>query len=198
MSTQSDKLIVSQFLAKHRQKELRRRKEIPLTIGSGSLSTGSIFDCNRKSFERALKDLDQRLYVGWNPYKNEGRGIWEVWYRPSKKTAQIEAECKDYVISVLEYRPSDMEHWVKDLDFLSYDFIRQLREMDMWENKQFAEQLDQKLVDHEKKLDKDLNDSIKYTVKHNKKEFGQLKELAEHGYNPLWFFSDKKQGSGNI
>lgn len=145
-----------------------------------------------------LSDIDDRLYVGWNPFKKDGQGIWEVWYRPSKKTATLEAECKYYSISVLEYKPNDFEHWVADLEFLSYDFLNRLREMDMWENKNFIQKMDDRLEEDQEKLNKAEEESIKYAVKHNKKLFSQLKGLAQDGYNPFWFFSDKRQGDGQV
>jgi hypothetical protein len=65
--------------------------------------------------------------------------------------------------------------------------------MDMWSNKQFISQMDDKLEDDQDKLNKAENDSIKYAVKHYKQEFRQLKGLAQDGYNPFWFFSDNKE-----
>jgi hypothetical protein len=193
MQNRKDQLVKQQFLNKVRQTETRRKHPVKIHIGEGSLCKGSVMDCSHKTFSEALHFYDKRLYYGWNPYKREGRGVWEVWYEPSYLTAVQDNNLEGYPFFQLVRIANDFEHHVKDLEFLNLDFIRQLGEMDMWKNKSFAKDLDEKIDTHEKKLEKELSESIKYTVKHNKKEFGQLKELAEHGYNPFWFFGDDKK-----
>lgn len=172
---------------------------------------GSIFDCNRSSFERVLRDYSSDLYVGWNPLKNNGLGCWEIWHRPSRKTAveiigasgfnepRIEqGKILQDNLHVLEYRPNDFEHHVYDLPFLTYSFVNRLREMDMWETKQFAKKADEKLDDDQDKLDKVEEDNIKYVAKHNKDLFKKMHEAVKGGINPFWFFSDKRQGNGQV
>lgn len=159
----------------------RRNNEPKLAMGRGHVVKGHILDCNRKMFERALTAYWDRLFVGWNPYKKDGWGCWEVWQKPIKSK-----------------KLSNFEHWVADLDFLSLDFIGRLREMDAWANKDLVKSMDDKYDDIVAKAEKDEDESIKYAVRHNKKEFAKLKELAGEGYNPLWFFSDKGQGRGSV
>lgn len=170
-----------------------------LEIGpTGNLIQGNIFDCNKKSFVRALKAYDNQLYLVWNPKKREGLGVWEVWRNPTKKTLVNQGVYEGNTLFTLEYKPNSFEHHVQDLEYLSYNFITRLHEMDMWNNKQFLDQMDQRLEDDQDKLNKSEEESIKYAVKHNKKLFKELAQLTKEGYNPLWFFSDKKQGDGDV
>jgi hypothetical protein len=90
-----------------------------------------------------------------------------------------------------EYESSDFEHWVADLDFLSYDFIKRLREMDGWENKQLIAQHDEKYEQHFIDLEKQEDDNIKYIVKNNKQVFRDLLDYTQSGFNPLDFFNKK-------
>lgn len=166
------------------QKAFRTKKEPKLPLGDGHIITGSIFDCNRSYFERLLKAYWDRLFLGWNPYKKDGRGCWEVWQEPIRKGDL-----------------DDMEHWVADLDYLTPAFIDELRRMDSWEHKKntgysMAKTMDDAYEEYEAEIQRKEDESIKYAVRHNKRLFGQLKGLAQDGYNPLWFFSDKKQGNG--
>lgn len=198
MMTATDRLVLKQAIERHKAKEVRTNREIPLPQGPGWITVGSIMDCNRKNFERLLKDYSESLYVGWNPLKREGKGCWEVWHRPSKKTAVYEGEFEGIQMYSLEYKVSDFEHHVYDLDFLHYSFIEKLRRMDMWANKQFIQQMDDRLEEDQDKLDKVEEDSIKYAAKHYKAEFKKMHEAVQGGINPFWFFSDKKQGNGSV
>jgi len=90
-----------------------------------------------------------------------------------------------------EYESSDFERWVADLDFLSYDFIKRLREMDGWENKQLIAQHDEKYEQHFIDLEKQEDDNIKYIVKNNKQVFRDLLDYTQSGFNPLDFFNKK-------
>lgn len=168
------------------EKAVRTKKTLILHTGIGHIVTGSIHDCNRAYFERLLKQYWDRLFLGWNPYKKEGKGCWEVWQEPINKGEL-----------------HDMEHWVADLEYLTPKFIDELRRMDSWEHKKqtglsLVDTMDRKFDDYEDVIQKKEDESIKYAIKHNKKLFRQLKDLAQEGYNPFWFFSDKKQGSGQI
>lgn len=197
-SAQADKLVLDQAILRHKQRELRQKREIPIPRGIGWTSKGSVLDCNRQYFDFLLKQYFSSLYVGWNPMKNEGKGCWEVWQRPSKKVLVLQGETDFGPLYTLEYQVSDFEHWVQDLPYLTPTFINRLREMDMWENKQFLDQMDNRMDEDQDKLDREEEDSIKYAVRHNKSLFRKLKGLAEDGYNPLWFFSDKRQGNGKV
>lgn len=198
MRTATDNLILKQAIERHKAKEIRTKREIPIPHGPGWATVGSVMDCDRKNFERLLKDYSESLYVGWNPMKRDGRGCWEVWHRPSKKTARVAYDSSDFAIITTEYVVSDFEHHVYDLDFLHYSFIEKLRRMDMWANRQFIQQMDERLKEDQDKLDRAEEESIKYASKHYKAEFKKMHEAVQAGINPFWFFSDKKQGSGDV
>lgn len=186
-----DRKVKEQAIKREYDRAARQKREPKFIQGYGHLVVGSIFDCNRNSFERALRAYWDKLYVGWNPYKKEGRGCWEVWQKPSKQVAKIAYEGEDFHILMLEEEPSDYEHWVADLDYLSYDFIQKLREMDSWENKQLVANHDDAYEAYFDKLEQEEEDNIKYVVRHNKQAFRDLLEYTKSGFNPLDFFRRK-------
>jgi len=188
---QADKLVKQQAIKREYDRAARQKREPHFPQGEGHSIVGSIYDCNRAGFERALKSYWSRLYVGWNPFKKDGRGCWEVWQTPSRKTAKIAYKDDNMTIITSEYESSDFEHWVADLDFLSYDFIKRLREMDGWENKQLIAQHDEKYEQHFIDLEKQEDDNIKYIVKNNKQVFRDLLDYTQSGFNPLDFFNKK-------
>lgn len=193
-----DRKVRDQAIRRHREKEFRQKRQIPVPNGPGWTSVGSIFDCSRVEFEKKLKSYFSDLYVGWNPLKRDGLGCWEIWQKPSKLTAVKQGNFGDGILYLLELCPNDFEHHVYDLPYLTYAFIDKLREMDMWENKQFLEQMDENDDIEYERQEKKEADAIKYAVRHNKSLFKKLKELAQDGYNPFWFFSDKRQGNGQV
>ncbi len=191
MRNKVDTLVREMAIKRELELAERRKRAINLPQGPGNTVTGSIYDCSRTGFESALRAYWDRLFVGWNPYKNAGKGCWEVWQRPSTKTPVLRYEKADTKIFTLEYVFSDYIHWVADLEYLSYDFIRKLRSMDAWENKNLTQQHDDQYEAHFAKLDKDEDENIKYVVKNNKKVFRDLLDYVQSGYNPLDFFSKK-------
>lgn len=189
----SDKLILDQAILRHKEREDRQKREITLPHGPGWVTVGSVHDCNRDHFEKLLRAYWDRLYVGWNPMKNGGRGCWEVWQRPSLKTPILayHDEVTGLKIWKTEYRPNDFEHWVADLDYLNYSFIEKLKKMDSWENKQLISQADDEYEAYQVKLEKDEEDNIRQVVKENKKHFRDLLDYVQSGYEPTQFFRKK-------
>lgn len=188
-----DKIIKDQAVLREHELAFRRKREPKFPQKEGNLIVGSIFDCNRKSFSRALKTYDERLYVGWNPLKREGRGCWEVWHRPKLKTPVLRYHDEDSGMKIYttEYLPNDFENWVADIEFLSYSFLSRIREMDAWSNKQLISEHDYQLDEHGRKLRQEEEDSIKQAVKNNKQAFRDLLDYTQSGYNPLDFFTKK-------
>lgn len=188
-----DKIILNQAILRHKEQEIRQKREVPIPHGSGSIVTGTIFDCNRHYFERLLKAYWSQLYVGWNPFKKQGQGCWEVWQRPIRKTAILRYDdvASETRIFTLEYRPNDFEHWVADLDFLDVKFIDKLRKMDSWTNKSLVADHDDEFDKyHEQQEQKEL-DNLKYVIKHNKQAFRDLLDYTQEGFDPLQFFNKK-------
>lgn len=188
-----DQVIKTQAIQREYEQAERRKREPSFSKGDGNTIVGSIFDCNRAHFERLLKGYWDKLYVGWNPFKNEGRGCWEVWQQPTKKTPVLKYydESEGTKIYTLEYQPNDFEHWVADLPFLTYKFIEKLRSMDAWENKQQVSDHDHAIERHHQKLEEEETDNIKQIVQNNHQAFRDLLDYTQSGYNPLQFFSRK-------
>lgn len=187
----ADRLVLDQAIKRNKEKEYRTKREWSLPKGPGSTRIGSVFDCNRKSFERLLKDYSDRLYVGWNPFKNGGKGCWEVWHRPSQKTAVLAYydETTGFKLYTADYQPSDFEHWVADLDYLYYGFIEKLHKMDAWENKQLISGHDDEFEKERERREKQEDEHLKYVVRHNKSVFRDLLDYTQSGINPLDFFT---------
>lgn len=191
--TKADQLVKKQAIQREYEQAARRKREPKFPHGPGHASTGSIYDCNRKSFEKALRSYWDKLYVGWNPYKKDGQGCWEIWQQPSKKSRVLQYHNEETGVKIytLEFKPNDFEHWVADLDYLSYDFIGKLRSMDAWENKHLIAQHDDEYEAHREKLERDEDDNIRQVVKENKRAFRDLLEYTQAGFNPLDFFTKK-------
>lgn len=190
--THRDQLIKLQAIQRNREIEFRRKAYHDVPKGLGNTVVGSIHDCNRKGFEKMLRAYWDRLYVGWNPYKREGVGCWEVWARPSKKTPTLAyKDSSGLKIYTTEYRPNDFEHWVADLDYLSYGFIEKLRKMDAWENKHQASDHEYEYERAYQAAEDKEDDEIEYIVKHNRKAFRDLLDYTKQGYQPLQFFTKK-------
>jgi hypothetical protein len=189
----ADKIVKNQAILREYERADRQKREAKFPQKDGNIVVGTMYDCNRKHFERALKAYSERLYVGWNPFKKDGQGCWEVWFRPSRKTPVLRYydELTGVKIYTAEYVPNDFEHWVADCDYLSYDFIGKLREMDSWENKQLISGHDDALQAHEDKLERQEDDNIKQIVKENKKAFRDLLDYTQSGFDPVQFFYRK-------
>ncbi len=169
----SDYIVRKQAIKRELEMADRRKREPSFPNGLGNTVTGTIYDCNRASFERALKAYWDKLYVGWNPFKKDGYGCWEVWQQPTQKTPVLRYLDKktDTKIYTLEFVLSDYLHWVADLDYLDMAFIGKLRSMDAWEDKQLTAKHDDAYIQHEIDLEKQEDENIKYVVKHNKQVF---------------------------
>lgn len=189
--SESDRLVTKQAILRHKQTEYRRKQEIRVPNGPGWSVVGSIHDCSRKKFTEMLTKYSNRLYVGWNPIKNNGIGCWEVWHKPSTKTAVYAGEFNGGKLYATEYKPNDFEHWVADLPYLYYRFIEKLKKMDAWENKDLISCHDDKYDQHQKNIEKSEDDDIRHIVRSNKKAFRDLLDYTQSGFNPLDFFSKK-------
>lgn len=180
----NDKIVRDHHVKQALLKAIRTQRECTLPHGLGNIRVGSLFDCNRQDFEKLLTSYWDRLFVGWNPFKAEGRGCWQVWQRPIAK-AEL----------------NDMEHWVADIPYLTPKFITRLKEMDSWEHRaktglSLVESADRKNDEWTELAEKKEDELIHNAVKDHKSQFNKLKGLAQDGYNPFWFLSDKAQGKG--
>lgn len=186
----ADRLVKNQAIQREYEQAVRRKREPKFLQQEGNSIIGSIHDCSRRGFEKTLKNYWDKLYVGWNPYKKEGSGCWEVWQQPTKKSKVLQYFNEDTGLKIytLEFKPSDYEHWVADLEYLSYGFIDKLRSMDAWENKSLLADHDDAYEKHFEKLEKEEDDNIRQVVKENKKAFRDLLDYVQAGYNPLDFY----------
>lgn len=154
---------------------------------TGSVVKGSIWDCSMKAFQRAIKAYDSKLYVKWNPKKNNGYGMWELWREPNDKTWVEVGELNGEKILAPIFITKSLVHHVLDMPFLTTNVVSRLREMDAWENKNFAKQLDEQVDAHEEKVRRQRDEERRAYIREERKYLKEFKELVQSGYNPFWF-----------
>lgn len=158
----------------------------------GNIIVGSVLDVNKKHLERALKDYDSQLYVQWNPRKRNGLGIWEIRRRPTKKTAVFKTVWEGNKIYQLEYVEQDLVHHIMDVEYLNYNVLTRLKEMDSWNSKDWIGDMDYEAERaYERETEKNRAER-KYMIKDNLKQLKALREEFLSGNNPLRHFKDWK------
>lgn len=150
---------------------------------TGRLSTGHVLDVAKRPFERALQDFDSQLYVEWNPKKLKGWGCWEIRRMPAYKSIVETAQIGDTTIVRLEYLENDVENHVLDCAFLNYDQLRKIKSMDTWNKNHWINDLEYHEQQNREKQREAARKEFAYTLKQNKRVFGELKELVRSGKN---------------
>lgn len=180
----SDKRVQTNFLNRVRRIEEERKIQFPLV--RKSVSVGSIYDCSRKTFEQALKDKDPDLYVGWNPWGNDGHGHWEIWINPTKKTPVYKGEFEGCKIYALEYVDNGFSHLITTLPFLDLNRIADLQRMDKF----YAQKVDDAYVEELDRKEQARTQQIREYLRDHKSEMRDFKEYVRSGYDPSAFFTD--------
>lgn len=171
--------------------EERYNRPVPVKKGQGLVVKGTVFDVNRKNFERALKDLDPELFVVWNPYRKEGVGCWQIWIKPLTKTPVYQTTHEGNEIHSLEYKYIPVEHHIMDLDTLNYDVIEKLRKMRV--TVQDIENADYEARRKQVKEEEQYLQERKYAVRHTREIWKAFHEYVKSGYNPMWFFDQNRK-----
>jgi len=149
----------------------------------GKVSKGHVLDVSVKAFTEALKELDRRLYVRWNPEKLKGHGCWEIRIRPLKKTALYQGTFEGVDYYELDYLESDIIHHVLDCAFLNYDALRKLKEMDTTNPDHFIHSLE---YDEQDRANKQLEKAMaerKYAIKQHRSILKDFYERVRSGEN---------------
>jgi hypothetical protein len=161
-----------------------------ITVGAvGSVSVGHVLDCNKKTFEKALKAYDPLLYVVWNPKKLKGHGCWQI-RRRSDVLAPVDVAELDptKIILKLDYQEYDWVNVIMDCAFLNYDALRKLKEMDMWQYATTSEKLDEviarKTQDKQEQLMQQRENDLRYMSNYFSKELRAWREAIRGGANP--------------
>lgn len=149
----------------------------------GKLVSGHVLDVSVKGFTRALKDLDKRLYVKWNPEKIKHWGCWEIRIKPTKPVALHLADYQGAKFFSLECIESNNIHHVLDCAFLNYDAIRKLKEMDTDNPKHFIHSLEYDEQARVNEQMKKAREERTYALRQNKKAIHELYERAKSGEN---------------
>lgn len=171
--------------------EERYKRDINPPQGLGNSVKGSVFDCNRKSFERLLKEEDPNLFLVWNPTKNSGFGCWQIWINPLQKSLVHKADYEGNSISSIEYRFIPVEHHIMDLPVLDYSVIEKLKK-----SRVTVEDIMYQDYEARRKLQKEKDsylDDRKHAIKQTKQYWKAFKDHVQSGYNPMWFFDQHRK-----
>jgi len=156
---------------------------------TGRIVTGSVLDCNKKYLERALKDYDKQLYLKWNPDKNKGVGCWEVRRKPEILTPVPRWEYNGHIVFDMQYKEHDLVHHIMDVPALNYNILTRLREMDTWNTKNWASELE---YQEDKQRDKAYDENranLRYAISQHKRAMSDFYEHIRSGRNPAEFLS---------
>lgn len=166
--------------------------EITEVKNIGRLVRGTVHDCNRKFLDRRLKDIDQRLYTSWNPYKNSGRGTWEIRILPSKKVPIYYGEFQGAHLFRVEYREDSMVHHIMDVPCLYEGILNKLRDMDttkvITSTSTFSDWLEYNEDKVNDKADAQLKEELRLRLREERKYMKILYEEARSGRSPGDFF----------
>lgn len=154
---------------------------------TGKLVKGHVLDVNVRSFTEKLQDYDSLLYVSWNPRKRRKWGCWEIRRLPEKKTFILKSESPK--IYELEYVENNLIHHVLDCEFLNYDAIRKIKEMDTWEQEgDWVSNHEYKRLKYREEQDRKQKEEMRYNMRQHKRELREFKEEVASGVNPMDFF----------
>ncbi len=151
---------------------------------TGNVVTGHVLDVSKEYLLEKLRDYDPLLYVKWNPKKNAGNGLWELRRRPEKKSAVLKTECKGFKLYELEYVEIGLVNHVLDTQFLTYDVLNRLREMDTWNKDHWIHDIDYHEAKAAEKIESEAKKELAYNVKQHKREFNDFREYVLSGHNP--------------
>lgn len=162
--------------------EISQNAEISLGP-TGNVIEGSYWDCNKRHFERMLKDYDPLLYVKWSPRKLGGWGCWEIRRRPERKQVVdvTQDPSKEFTIVRLEYHENDILNHVLDVRFLHYSQIDKIRSMDTWNKDHMIHDEEYHMQKLKEKEISTMEDEFKHAVKENRKAIHQFMDLVNSG-----------------
>lgn len=153
------------------------------TAPTGKIITGHVLDCNPRGVERALQRHDKNLYVKWNPDKLQGYGCWEVRMRPTQYSVKRVYDWTDHAIIHLDYVESDMLHHVKDVPFMNYDVVKQIKDMDTWQYDSFVDEIERQEMEREHTYRQKNREELRYKLRHNRSLARDLQNAVLQGAN---------------
>lgn len=159
---------------------------------TGSVVKGDILDCSVKGFSRALKELDPRLYVRWNPAKLKNYGCWEIRIRPMYKEAQFVATLDGKSYSDVRYRENNLVNHVLDCAFLNYDAIRKLKEMDTDSKKNWVGDFEATANLKKREAELKVMEELQYAIKQNRSVAKDFMDLVKSGVDPTRILTSTK------
>ena len=144
---------------------------------TGNLIKGHVLDCNLEHMQQALKDLDDLLYIKWNPKKLKGWGCWEIRRRPNEKRPVAVYDLDGNTLVRAEYVENPLVNHILDCAFLNYDVIRKLKTMDTWNKDHWIHDPDYHIAKAQEKAEDKAVDAMNYAIKQNKRAIRDFMEL---------------------
>lgn len=167
-----------------------KRVKVDLS-NTGSITRGSVLDCDYNAFDKIIKSYDNRLYVQWNPTKNGGLGTWELRIRPSLKVQVDQGGVGEAVVSTLEYKENPLTHHILDIPALDVNIRERLYEMDSTRRKNYSKEIDDEYVNAIDAQDEANEAQLRESIKENKKYWRQHMEAVKSGWDPFGFLYHK-------
>lgn len=130
---------------------------------------------------------DPYLYVKWNPKKARGWGCWEIRRRPEFNSALDVAEFDGKLIFKVGPKEYNLVHHVLDCEFLNYDAIRKLKEMDTFQHgtaSQYLDKVDRATKTKETRMAEAREKELTYMVRHYRAEIKAFQDALRDGVNP--------------
>jgi hypothetical protein len=149
----------------------------------GRVIRGHVLDCNQKAFNRALREIDSRLYTEWNPFKVRGHGCWEIRIKPRRKTPLYRGTYRGAAFYELVDLEFDTVHHVLDCAFLNYDALRKLKEMDTYDKNHFVHNLEALEQEQANKVAEEAQRERRYNLRQHKSALHELYERVRSGQN---------------
>lgn len=158
----------------------------------GAVCKGDVLDCNVKSFNRVLKDLDSRLYTKWNPKKLKNHGCWEIRIKPEFKKAVPVATIDNVTYMDVKYVENNLVNHVLDVAFLNYDAINRLKQMDKGSQKNWVGEFEYTTEQRRKEAEAKALEELQYNIKQNKSMARDLMNLVQSGIDPARVLTSQK------
>lgn len=162
---------------------------------TGQTVVGDVLDVNKDTLERLCKQVDSRLYIKWNPTKNNGYGLWELRIRPTHKSIIYKVSYQGNTYCILDYKENGFEHHVKDFQYLSYSILDWLRDADQWAMsnyepdkllrlQRYLVKMDDAMYAKKDKAKEKAREDMMYQIKQDKGIIKAYQEALLSGINP--------------
>lgn len=151
---------------------------------TGSIIKGHVLDVAVKPFEETLRFYDPLLYVKWAPKRAQGWGCWQIRRRATELRLMEIVPFGDNFIQVLKKDEIDVVNLVLECEFLNYNALTKLKEMDTFNKSHWIHDIEYLEQKGKEERQVKAKDDIRHAAKEYKREIRDLKEHVLSGGNP--------------